>query len=265
MAITKIKFPRIDVASLISSTTGNQITTGSDGKLLAQSITTATKTSELTNDGEDGSHPFVTQQDIDAAVSSVYKPAGSVAFANLPTLSSSVLGNVYNVTDAFTTTSDFVEGSGSSYPAGTNVVVVNTGTSGSPTYKFDVLSGLVDLSGYQTKLTAGSNITISNDTISATDTTYTAGSGLTLSSGAFSLDLSALLAHQIINEAPSGNIDGSNTAFSLANTPISNTLQVFLNGQLLVLSNDYTLANSTITMVDAPLLGDSLRVNYWKV
>lgn len=89
-----------------------------------------------------------TKTEVDGMISSVYKPAGSVAFASLPTLASGVLGNVYNVTDAFTTTANFVEGAGKSYPAGTNVVVVNTGTTASPTYKFDVLAGFVDLSGY---------------------------------------------------------------------------------------------------------------------
>ena len=86
-----------------------------------------------------------TKTEVDGKVSSVYKPAGSVTFANLPALSASVLGNVYNVTNAFTTTSNFVEGAGKSYPAGTNVVVIYNGSA----YLFDVLAGFVDLSGYQ--------------------------------------------------------------------------------------------------------------------
>lgn len=54
---------------------------------------------------------------------------------------------------------------------------------------------LTDLSGttydyfkgnYQYKLTAGSNITISGNTISATDTTYTAGDGINITSGVIS-------------------------------------------------------------------------------
>ena len=77
-------------------------------------------------------------------IGSVYKPAGSVAFASLPTLGSTYEGYVYNVTDAFTTTSDFVEGAGKSYPAGTNVVCIDTGSS---VYKWDTLGGFVDLSG----------------------------------------------------------------------------------------------------------------------
>ena len=87
-----------------------------------------------------------TDDKISAAISSVYKPAGSTTFAALPAPSPNVLGNVYNVTDAFTTTDQFVEGAGKSYPAGTNVAVVLVGED----YKYDVLSGMVDLSNYST-------------------------------------------------------------------------------------------------------------------
>ena len=108
-------------------------------------ITMPTKVSDLTNDSG-----FQTASDvntaIDSKISSTYKAKGSVAFANLPALQASNEGNVYNVSDGFTTTSDFVEGAGNTYPAGTNVVIINTtGT----TYKYDVLSGFVDLSAYQ--------------------------------------------------------------------------------------------------------------------
>lgn len=81
-------------------------------------------------------------------VSSVYKAKGSIT--NLTALSTpdkAHEGFVYNIESAFTTTADFVEGAGQVYPAGTNVVCINTtGT----TYKWDVLAGLVDLSGYVT-------------------------------------------------------------------------------------------------------------------
>lgn len=84
------------------------------------------------------------QDAIDAAVSSVYTPKGSVAFASLPALSSDIVGDVYNVSDAFKTTESFVEGAGKDYPAGTNVVCVTDGDA----QKWDVLAGMVDLSGY---------------------------------------------------------------------------------------------------------------------
>lgn len=90
-----------------------------------------------------------TKTEVDAKVSSVYKPAGSVsAVSGLGALTSANEGKVYNFTASFTTTSDFVEGSGNDYPAGTNVVIVNTASSGTAIYKYDVLAGFVDLSGY---------------------------------------------------------------------------------------------------------------------
>ena len=81
---------------------------------------------------------------INAKVSSTYKAGGSAAFASLPELVEANLGLVVNVTEKFTTTADFVEGADSKHPAGTNVAVVKVGED----YKYDVLAGFVDLSGY---------------------------------------------------------------------------------------------------------------------
>ena len=85
---------------------------------------------------------------ISAAVSGAYKAKGSVAFTSLPALASATIGDVYNVTDQFSTTADFMEGAGKSYSAGTNVVCVDAG---SGTKKWDVLAGFVDLAGYVAK------------------------------------------------------------------------------------------------------------------
>lgn len=92
---------------------------------------------------------------IDAALSSVYKPSGDKTVAQLTSslLIASNLGNVYNVTDSGTTTADFVGGAGKTINVGDNVAVVDIGSS---TYKFDLLSGFVDLSNYpQKSSTAG--------------------------------------------------------------------------------------------------------------
>ena len=118
------------------------------------SISVPTKVSQLTNDSKFQTDSQVNSA-INAKISSVYKPGGSLAFASLPELAAGVLGMVYNVTDAFTTTADFVEGAGKKYPAGTNVVVVDAGSS---SYKFDVLAGFVDLSGYATTAAMNSAI-----------------------------------------------------------------------------------------------------------
>ena len=95
---------------------------------------------------------------IDAAIASVYKPSGDKTVAQLVAalLIADNLGNVYNVTDSGTTTADFVGGAGNPIKAGDNVAVVDVGSVGSPSYKFDLLSGFVDLTNYiQKSLTSG--------------------------------------------------------------------------------------------------------------
>ena len=90
---------------------------------------------------------------IDSAVSSAYHHAGTKRAAEL---SSSLLvaaneGNVYNISDAGTTTADFIEGAGHVIRVGDNVGVCQVSDG---VYKFDLLSGIVDLSNYKTKQTA---------------------------------------------------------------------------------------------------------------
>lgn len=85
---------------------------------------------------------------IATAISSTYKPAGSTMFSFLPSVGADQEGKVYNIIDAFTTTENFVEGAGNNYPAGTNIVCIDTDDAG--TYKWDVLAGFIDLSGYET-------------------------------------------------------------------------------------------------------------------
>lgn len=65
------------------------------------------------------------ENDLRSITTRAYKPSGSVYFADLPALDVSRLGNVYDIKDAFTTTSDFQEGAGKDYPAGTNVAIVS--------------------------------------------------------------------------------------------------------------------------------------------
>jgi len=67
-------------------------------------------------------------------------------------------------------------------------------------------------------------------------------------------------------EIPSGSINGSNTSFTLANTPVVGSEHVYLNGMLQEsgAGNDYTITGTAITMLTAPLTGEKLRVSYRK-
>ncbi len=100
-----------------------------------------TKISALTNDSN-----YATTSAVDTAIASqigrVYRAGGSKAFADLPEASAETLGCVYNVTDDFTTTDNFVEGAGKKYAAGTDVGVVEDGE----TYKYNVFANFVDTS-----------------------------------------------------------------------------------------------------------------------
>ena len=84
-------------------------------------------------------------------------PKGTKAFAGLTPstdLAAANVGFMWNISDAFTTTSDFVEGAGHSIPAGANVYVANPETG---VYKYDIFSGMYDLSGYATKVSGATS------------------------------------------------------------------------------------------------------------
>ena len=71
-------------------------------------------------------------------VSNAYTIKGSIAFENLPTEIN--IGWVYNISNDFITTDNFIEGAGIQCKAGTNIVVVNIGTNETPIKKWDILS-----------------------------------------------------------------------------------------------------------------------------
>lgn len=100
------------------------------------------------------------------AISSVFKPAGSVTFTQLLQITPSVstLGNMYNVEDAFTTTSAFIEGAGLEYPAGTDVGIIERNGQ----YYYDTYAGQIDLSGYYTKPEVNSRLDSKVDKITGT-------------------------------------------------------------------------------------------------
>ena len=72
-----------------------------------------------------------------------------------------------------------ISSDGAGYTAGSGIVIDDHEIS-------------VDTTAIQEKLTAGTNVDITNNVISATDTTYSAGSGLTLSGTEFSVDTSVV-------------------------------------------------------------------------
>ena len=155
------------------------------------------------------------------ALPSAIIPKGSKAFAGLAPstdLAAANLGFMWNITDAFTTTSDFAEGAGHSIPAGANVYVANVGTAAEPSYKYDIFQGMYDLSGYALK----SEMSITDGTGTDADKTT-----IQLKSGR---SKQVLIAHQDISgkadkvaSATSGNLAGLDGNGNLTDSGIAAT------------------------------------------
>lgn len=134
-------------AQTAATTAANSYTDGQITQAKTDLIGTGDATSTTIKGAVAESKTYADTQ-IAAKIGSVYKPAGSVAFEDLPTPAASLLGNVYNVTNAFTADAEFITGEqGTQYPAGTNVVVVEVDDA----YYYDALTGIVDLSSYATQ------------------------------------------------------------------------------------------------------------------
>lgn len=148
-----------------AKTEANQYTDTKISEAKTELVGEGTATSTTIKGAVDEAKTFATEQ-ISAKLGSVYKPAGSVAFANLPTPEKSIEGNVYNVTDKFNADAKFIDGEvGKTYPAGTNVVVIAVGDQ----YKYDVLTGMVDLSAYSTTEQMNSAIGSAIEVLDKTD------------------------------------------------------------------------------------------------
>ena len=165
----KPTIPTVNDATLTIQKNGTAVATftANSSTNATANISVPTTTSDLTNNS-DFQNSTQVENAINAKISSTYKAGGSVPFASLPALSSDHEGFVYDISDDFTTTADFVEGAGKSYPAGTNVAIINVGTTQSPTFKYDVMAGFVDLTPFArsadlaTVATSGSYTDLSN-------------------------------------------------------------------------------------------------------
>jgi hypothetical protein len=158
------------------------------------------------------------------ALPSSIVPKGTKAFAGLDPTTDLVAANVgfmYNISDAFTTTADFVEGAGHSIPAGANVYIANPSTG---VYKYDIFAGMYDLSGYALK----SEMSITDVSGDATKKNIQLKSGL-------SQDV--LVAHQ----------DISGKADKVASATAGNIAKLDANGNLV----DAGIAATDLATIDA--------------
>lgn len=122
-------------------------------------------------------------------------------------------------------------------------------------------------SGLRVKQGSGGQVYIANASGVLTPTTLSGDVASVTGAGAVTLATGIVRAsNYVVRETPSGLVNGSNTAFTLASTPVSGTEQVFLNGLLLDpgAGNDYTISSASITFLAAPVADDKIRVTYLK-
>lgn len=106
---------------------------------LANKPTIPTNNNQLTN-GAGYQTEMQVNNLIKSATSKVIEYGGSTDIAGLPDLAIAANAyKMYNITEGFSTTAQFLEGAGKSYPAGTNVVVIPN--SAGTAYVFDIYTG----------------------------------------------------------------------------------------------------------------------------
>lgn len=98
--------------------------------------------------------------EIGRVASGGFVPAGSVFFEDIPSLDNKRKGFTYNIKDAFTTTTDFMEGAGVEYPAGTNVAIVQDDLGN---LKYDTLAGFIDVTEIYSRLDSKQGVLLTKE------------------------------------------------------------------------------------------------------
>lgn len=98
--------------------------------------------------------------------------------------------------------------------------------------------------------------------------TAVAGAGITATAGVLSADAITdnIVEDDILFENESDNCNGSQVEFTLSETPLANSVQVFLNGLIQEegTGKDYLISGTTVTFVIAPASGDILLIYYFR-
>lgn len=85
-------------------------------------------------DTDNAAYYYRQAKSISESFAGALRPMGTVSFVSLPALTAVTAGDMYNISDEFTTTDDFKEGAGSVIPAWANIYKTSDG-------KWDVLAG----------------------------------------------------------------------------------------------------------------------------
>ncbi len=137
-------------ASSSASSASKSASSASTYSTKAQSYAVGGTGARENEDIDNAKYYYQQSKSISESFSGALRPMGTVAFANLPSVSSAAEGDMYNISDEFITTTDFKEGSGLKILAGSNVYKTFDG-------KWDILAGIhnhviSDVDGLQSAL-----------------------------------------------------------------------------------------------------------------
>ena len=125
---------KANAASQSADTAIQKATEASDYATGAESYAHGGTGTRQNEDIDNAKYYYEQSRSISESFTGALRPMGTVTFANLPALTSAVEGDMYNVSDQFTTTASFKEGSGNIIPAGANIYKTADGY-------WDVLAG----------------------------------------------------------------------------------------------------------------------------
>jgi hypothetical protein len=66
----------------------------------------------------------------------------------------------------------------------------------------------------------------------------------------------------VLNEVPTPPTDGTSTVFTVANQPVTGSVQVYIDSVAAVLGIDYTTTGNQVTFVNPPVNGSQIQISY---
>lgn len=121
-------------AGLSSQNAQNSAKESSDFAKMAESFAHGGTGARPEEDMDNAEYYYKQSKTISESFAGALRPMGTVLFANLPGLPDAAEGDMYNISDSFTTTNDFKEGAGFPIPPGANIYKTADGA-------WDVLAG----------------------------------------------------------------------------------------------------------------------------
>lgn len=112
-----------ELATSKAQESANSASNAKESEIKAKASETNAKTSETSSaKSESEAQKYAEQaKKISESLSGALRPLGTINFADLPNTANATSGDMYNIADQFTTTTDFKEGAGNIIPSGSNV------------------------------------------------------------------------------------------------------------------------------------------------